>query len=97
MEGPQRSTLARSRVAHTFKYTPSTTMEESFRNAASIYQSIRQARNITGPVLVQTAEDETAIKPKVEWDRANDQCWTGVGNKKKSMDSIDAIRALCMW
>ena len=46
--------------------------------------SIKQARKIAGPVLVQTAEDETAIIPKVEWNRAKDQCWGWCGKQMEA-------------
>ena len=77
--GPSDSTQRRSRAKHSFKYKPSLPCESHFQKAKDLYKQIMISRNITGPVLVETAEDETVIISQVMWDNASDECWGWCG------------------
>ena len=77
--GPSRKTQNRSRSKHCFKYKPSLSIDSQMQQVASIYRDIMSSKNITGPILVETAEDETVIISQVMWDSSSDECWGWCG------------------
>ena len=77
--GPSETTQRRSRSKHRYKYSPRTPGEADFKKLRDIYQQIMQSKQISGPVLVETAEDEAVIISQVVWDSTSDECWGWCG------------------
>ena len=79
LEGMSRSSMHRSKKKHTFKFYPDKPSRRTFEHLAKLYSGIKSDKNVKGPVLCETAEDETVIIGKCEWDRAKDECWGWCG------------------
>ena len=60
---------------------PSTPSDEYFKHVAEMYSEIMKSKDISGPILVETAEDETAIISQIQWEAATDQCWGWCGEE----------------
>ena len=86
--GPSDDTQRRTRRIHQFRYVPSKPSDRVFSHVAKIYSHIKAEKNISGDVLVETAEDETVIISKCEWDCNSDQVWgwCGVNNLHHKCD-----------
>ncbi len=77
--GPSERSQTRTRSKHRFNHKPSAPNDDTFRYIADIYKDIKKKKNICGDILVQTAEDETVIIGRVQWDIVNDECWGWCG------------------
>ena len=77
--GPSDDTQRRTKRKFHFNYHPEKLSDRVFQNLARMYGNIKRAKKIVGNVLVETAEDETVIIGKVEWDSKTDQGWGWCG------------------
>ena len=65
-----------------FQYYPDAPSERFFKHLAEVYSSCKKKKAIEGDVLVETAEDETAIISKCEWDIRRDDGWGWCGKEE---------------
>lgn len=79
--GPSDTKQRRVRAANIFNHHPSQPNDAQFAYVAEIYKNLMHQRNITGPVPVETAEDETVTVQRVQWDIKTDECWGWCGEK----------------
>ena len=84
LEGPSNNTQRRHKREHQFDYYPDRVSERVFENLAKVYNKIRANKKINGDVLVETAEDETVIISKCEWDVKSDQVWGWCGREEEN-------------
>ena len=82
LDGPSDDTQRQTQRKHLFSYHPENISDRVFSHLASVYASIKEQKKINGDVLVETAEDETAIIAKVEWDARRNEGWGWCGQSK---------------
>ena len=83
MNGPSDDTQRRYRRQNQFDYYPEEPNERIFKHAAKVYSDIMSSKNIIGDVLTETAEDETVIISKIEWDIKRDEGWGWCGREEE--------------
>ncbi len=91
LDGPSDDTQRRTKRQQQFNYHPEKMSDRVFRHLAKIYRNIKEKKKIEGDVLVETAEDETVIIGKIEWDSKRDEGWgwcgrSGDKNRKHTCD-----------
>ena len=80
--GPSDDMQRRTKRKFQFNYYPDKPSTRVFEHIAKIYSSIKSNKMIKGDVLVQTAEDETVIIGKCEWDIHRDEGWEWCGKER---------------
>eukprot|EP00112_Aurelia_sp_Birch-Aquarium-sp1_P026516 Seg944.3 transcript_id=Seg944.3/GoldUCD/mRNA.D3Y31 product="hypothetical protein" protein_id=Seg944.3/GoldUCD/D3Y31 len=79
LDGPSDDTQRRTKRQHHFRYCPEKLSDRVFQHIAEIYTNIKDEKRIVGDVLVETAEDETVIIGKAEWNSRHDEGWGWCG------------------
>lgn len=64
-----------------------------FAAVVEIYRDAIHALNITGPMLVILAKDETKVKGKLAWEAK----WDTLGSSTGSAPKLDHIHVLRFW
>ena len=76
---------------HRFNHQPALPNDKYFEYLANVYTNIKSSKGIVGPVLVETAGDETVTISKVQWDLKSDECWGFCGKKGPSHECDPAF------